>query len=45
MVGEEKPGIGGEVLPWQKIRPKNSAIPRGSGTDLPAWVAFDRQVI
>lgn len=45
MVGEEKPGIGGELLPWQKIKAKNSAIPRGSGTDLPAWVAFDRQVL
>lgn len=24
---------------------KNSAIPRGSGSALPAWVAFDRQVL
>lgn len=45
MVGEEKPGIGGDILPGQKMRPKNSAIPRGSGSAQPSWVAFDRQVI
>ncbi len=45
LVGEEKPGIGGEPLAGQKTRPRNSAIPRGSGTAQPAWVAFDRQVL
>ena len=45
LVGEEKPGIGGEQLLGQKMRPKNSVIPRGEGGDLPAWVAFDRQVL
>ena len=45
MVGEAKPGIGGETLPGQKPRNQNSAIPRGAGSDLPAWVAFDRQVL
>ena len=45
MVGEAKPGIGGERLPFQKLPPPNSSIPRGQGTDLPAWVAFDRQVL
>jgi len=45
MVGESKSGIGGELLRGQKPRNQNSAIPRGSGTDLPAWVAFDRQVL
>ena len=44
LVGEEKPGIGGDRLPFQKDPPKNSAIPRGAGTDQPAWVAFDKQV-
>ena len=45
-VGETKCGIGGEKLPGQKPRNQNSAIPRGnSGSDLPAWVAFDRQVL
>ena len=43
-VGEAKPGIGGDVLPGQKLKPKNSAIPRGQGNDAPAWVAFDKQV-
>jgi len=45
MVGEAKPGIGGETLPGQKPRNQNSVIPRGAGSDLPAWVAFDRQVL
>lgn len=45
LVGEEKPGIGGELLLGQKARTKNSVIPRGQGGDLPAWVAFDRQVL
>ena len=45
LVGEEKPGIGGDLLLGQKRRAKNSAIPRGAGSDLPAWVAFDRQVL
>lgn len=26
-------------------RPNNSKIPRGDGADLPAWVAFDKQVL
>lgn len=45
LVGEEKPGIGGDLLRGQKMRPRNSAIPRGSGSALPSWVAFDRQVL
>ncbi|XP_013419576.1 EF-hand domain-containing family member C2-like [Lingula anatina] len=45
MVGEEKPGIGGELLAGQKITPKNSVFPSGEGGNLPAWVAFDRQVL
>ncbi|XP_074657538.1 EF-hand domain-containing family member C2-like [Tubulanus polymorphus] len=45
MVGAEKPGIGGEPLPGQKLKPKSSVFPRGEGADLPAWVAFDRQVL
>jgi Ca2+-binding EF-hand superfamily protein len=45
MVGASKPGIGGEQLPFQEPRPNNSNIPRGSGPDLPAWVAFDKQVL
>jgi len=44
-VGESKPGIGGDILPGQKPRPNNSAIPRGTGSALPTWVAFDRQVL
>ncbi|CAH1781543.1 unnamed protein product [Owenia fusiformis] len=45
MVGESKPGIGGDPLLGQKIKPSNSVIPRGDGSALPAWVAFDRQVL
>ena len=44
-VGHEKPGIGGEPLRGQKMKPRNSAFPRGEGSNLPAWVAFDRQVL
>lgn len=45
LLGEDRPGIGGELLPGQKVKPKNSVIPRGEGSALPAWVAFDRQVL
>jgi DUF1126 PH-like domain len=45
MVGAAKPGIGGERLPFQESTPNNSVIPRGSGPNLPAWVAFDKQVL
>ncbi|CAJ1078908.1 EF-hand domain-containing family member C2 [Xyrichtys novacula] len=45
LVGSEKPGIGGELLLGQKIKPKFSVYPRGQGSDLPAWVAFDKQVL
>ena len=45
ILGDTKPGIGGDMLPGQRREPRNSAIPRGNGPDLPAWVAFDRQVL
>lgn len=45
LVGEQKPGIGGEPLRGQKLKPRNSNYPRGEGSNLPAWVAFDRQVL
>ncbi|KAK3586545.1 hypothetical protein CHS0354_022677 [Potamilus streckersoni] len=45
LVGHEKPGIGGEPLRGQKLKPKGSVFPRGEGSNLPAWVAFDRQVL
>lgn len=45
LVGHEKPGIGGEPLRGQKPKVKNSAFPSGEGSSLPAWVAFDRQVL
>uniref|UniRef100_UPI00398EE918 EF-hand domain-containing family member C2 n=1 Tax=Pristiophorus japonicus TaxID=55135 RepID=UPI00398EE918 len=45
MVGEEKPGIGGEPLPGQKLKPKYSVFPKGQGSDAPAWVVFDKQVL
>ncbi|KAK7090027.1 EF-hand domain-containing family member C2-like isoform X2 [Littorina saxatilis] len=45
MVGEAKPGIGGEPLPFQKAKPRTSKFPKGEGSNLPAWVAFDRQVL
>jgi len=45
MVGESKPGIGGERLPCQKMPAPHSSIPAGDSFDLPAWVAFDKQVL
>jgi hypothetical protein len=30
MVGERKPGVGGEPLAGQDLRPKNSVYPRGN---------------
>ena len=35
---------GGEVLPGQKLKAKQSVYPKGVGPEAPAWVAFDRQV-
>ncbi|XP_016429441.1 EF-hand domain-containing family member C2-like [Sinocyclocheilus rhinocerous] len=45
MVGAEKPGTGGELLLGQSSRPKYSLFPKGEGSDAPAWVAFDKQVL
>ncbi|XP_046903814.1 EF-hand domain-containing family member C2 isoform X1 [Hypomesus transpacificus] len=45
MVGSEKPGIGGEPLLGQKTWPKYSVFPKGEGSDMPSWVAFDKQVL
>ncbi|XP_077987330.1 EF-hand domain-containing family member C2-like [Glandiceps talaboti] len=45
LVGEHKPGIGGQRLLGQKPKPRHSNIPRGEGNAAPAWVAFDRQVL
>lgn len=44
LVDENKPGVGGEPLPGQKLTPKYSVFPEGMGSDAPAWVAFDKQV-
>lgn len=44
LVGSAKPGIGGELLADQKIKPKYSVYPQGQGSHLPSWVAFDKQV-
>ncbi|BFZ06219.1 hypothetical protein BsWGS_09258 [Bradybaena similaris] len=45
MVGALKPGIGGEPLLGQKYKPRNTIFPRGEGSSLPSWIAFDRQVL
>ncbi|XP_008058494.1 EF-hand domain-containing family member C2 [Carlito syrichta] len=45
LVSDEKPGIGGEPLLGQKIKPKYSIYPKGEGTDVPSWIAFDKQVL
>lgn len=43
-MSEDKPGIGGELLLGQKMKPKYSVFPKEMGTGLPSWVAFDKQV-
>ncbi|XP_065533163.1 EF-hand domain-containing family member C2 isoform X2 [Lathamus discolor] len=45
LVGENKPGVGGKPLPGQKLTPKYSVFPEGIGSDAPAWIAFDKQVL
>ncbi|XP_061142306.1 EF-hand domain-containing family member C2 [Syngnathus typhle] len=45
LAGIEKPGIGGELLPGQRIKPKSSVYPTAATGGLPTWVAFDKQVL
>lgn len=45
LVGNSKPGIGGDPLAGQPLKSKHSIFPKGEGTSAPAWVAFDRQVL
>ncbi|XP_050405661.2 EF-hand domain-containing family member C2 [Patella vulgata] len=44
LVGQSKPGIGGEPIKGQVIKPRMSSFPRGE-TQLPNWVAFDQKVL
>ncbi|EDV26223.1 EF-hand domain-containing family member C2 [Trichoplax sp. H2] len=45
-VGEEKPGIGGEPVQGQKLKPKFTTYPKSDGFgSTPAWIAFDKQVL
>lgn len=41
LAGIEKPGIGGELLLGQRIKPKSSVYPKVATGGLPSWVAFD----
>ncbi|XP_076603763.1 EF-hand domain-containing family member C2 [Chaetodon auriga] len=45
LVGSAKPGIGGELLVGQKMKPKYSVNPKGQGSHFPSWVAFDKQAL
>ncbi|XP_077393798.1 EF-hand domain-containing family member C2 [Festucalex cinctus] len=45
LAGIEKPGIGGELLLGQRIKPKSSVYPRAATGGLPSWVAFDKQAL
>uniref|UniRef100_A0A8C3LH16 EF-hand domain-containing family member C2 n=1 Tax=Chrysolophus pictus TaxID=9089 RepID=A0A8C3LH16_CHRPC len=45
LLAEDKPGIGGEPLPGQKLKPKSSVFPAELGCGAPAWIAFDKQVL
>lgn len=39
-----KPGIGGVPLPYTKPKKFPSVFVREEVADLPAWIAFDKQV-
>ncbi|NXJ12013.1 EFHC2 protein, partial [Odontophorus gujanensis] len=45
LLAEDKPGIGGEPLTGQKLKPKFSVFPAEVGCGAPAWLAFDKQVL
>ncbi|XP_077473265.1 EF-hand domain-containing family member C2 isoform X1 [Stigmatopora argus] len=45
LTGIDKPGIGGGILPGQRIKPKSSVYPQVATGGLPAWVAFDKQAL
>ncbi|XP_012373313.1 EF-hand domain-containing family member C2 [Octodon degus] len=45
LLSEEKPGIGGEPLPGQKVKTKYSIYPKGEGSEGPSWLVFNRQVL
>ncbi|KAF6389920.1 EF-hand domain containing 2 [Rhinolophus ferrumequinum] len=45
LVSESKPGIGGELLVHQKMKPKYSVFAKEVGSNTPSWVAFDKQVL
>ncbi|CAI9736981.1 EF-hand domain-containing family member C2-like [Octopus vulgaris] len=43
--GDTKPGIGGEPHPQQEVPPVRTELSFAKQTNMPAWVAFDRQVL
>ncbi|KAM9032064.1 EF-hand domain-containing family member C2 [Sarcophilus harrisii] len=45
LTNEDKPGIGGEPLLGRCQKSKFSIYPRGVGSEVPSWVAFDKQVL
>lgn len=45
LFGDDKVGIGGDPLPGQRIDAPRSHYPNGDGANVPAWVAFDKQVL
>ncbi|CAI2722500.1 unnamed protein product [Schistosoma spindalis] len=45
MHGDDKPGIGGEKLPGQRIDVPTSVYPSGMGSQLSVWLAFDKQAL
>ncbi|XP_071286357.1 EF-hand domain-containing family member C2 [Agelaius tricolor] len=42
---EDKPGIGGELLPGQTLKITSSVFPEAVGSSPPSWIAFDKQVL
>ncbi|VDM32033.1 unnamed protein product [Hydatigera taeniaeformis] len=42
---DNKPGIGGEPLPGQRVEPPKSKFPNDCGSGGPPWITFDKQVL
>ncbi|KAM5221444.1 EF-hand domain-containing family member C2 [Ctenodactylus gundi] len=45
LLGEDKPGIGGEPLRGQKVKPRFSTYLKDEGFNTPPWEAFDKKVL
>ncbi|KAM7539238.1 hypothetical protein Aperf_G00000058353 [Anoplocephala perfoliata] len=45
LYNDNRPGIGGDPLPGQRIEPPKSNYPIGHGPMMPAWITFDKNAL